>query len=154
VLAGVGVESVLNFAAGSGGLALTADNRIERVQVVADAKMRAVYNDTSVERLERLVLRDLTVTGVVQLLARDRVPSGHVEAHNIDIVAADARGYDDRPKGYGVEVIPAAFTLWNQQSDRAVTITAELSNVSSHMPTGLSVFKSANPSAGSPYIVG
>jgi hypothetical protein len=86
----------LHFGTGNDGLALTTDNRVERVQIVADAQMRAVYN----------------------------------EAHNIDIVAADARGYHDRPKGYGIEVIPAAFTLWNQQSDRAVTITAELSCLS------------------------
>ena len=76
-----------------------------------------------------LILRDLTVEGVVQLLARDRVRSGHVEAHNIDILAADARGYQERPKGYGVEVIPSAFTLWNQHGDRAVTITADLTSL-------------------------
>ena len=63
-------------------------------------------------------MRDLTVKGVVQLLAGDQVRSGHVEAHNIDIVAADARGYDESPKGYGVEVIPGVFTLWNQHADR------------------------------------
>jgi hypothetical protein len=129
-LSGDGAECVLHFAAGNDGLALTADNRVERLRIVADPNMRAVYNDTSMERLGRLVLRNLTVTGVIQLLARDRVQSGHVDAHNIDIGAADARGYDERPKGFGVEVIPGAFTLWNQQSDRSVTITAELSCLS------------------------
>jgi hypothetical protein len=125
----MGTESALHFAAGNDGLKLTADNRVERLRIVADPSRRAIYNDTSVERLGRLALRDLTITGVVQLLARDRVQSGHMVADNIDIVAADARGYDERPKGYGVEVIPGAFTLWNQQRNRLVTITAELSGL-------------------------
>jgi hypothetical protein len=56
-------------------------------------------------------------------------------------VAADARGYDERPKGYGVEVVPGAFTLWNQQADRAVTITADL--------TGLTAGRAGAPVRGS-----
>ena len=81
----------------------------------------------------------------MQLLARDRVRGGHVEASNIDIVAADARGFDERPKGYGVEVIPGAFTLWNQHSDRTVTITADLS--------GLMVGRAGAPVRGSGVLV-
>ena len=116
----------LRFAEGTDGVKLSADNQVEGLMLIADRDKRALFNDTSVEQLGRLVLHDLTVEGVVQLLARDQVRSGHVEAHSIDIVAADARGYQDRPKGYGVEVIPGAFTLWNQHADRAVTITADL----------------------------
>jgi hypothetical protein len=106
-LTGIDAQSGLHFTPGSHGLELSADNRVEGLQLVADPDKRAVFNDTGVDRLGRLVLRDLTVKGVVQLLARDQVRSGHVEVENIDIVAADARGYDERPKGYGVEVIPA-----------------------------------------------
>jgi hypothetical protein len=125
-LIGTDRQASLRFARGNHGLQLSADNRVEALQLIADAEKRAVFNDTGVERWGRLVLRDLTVTGVVQLLARDRVRAGHVEVENVDIVAADARSYDERPKGYGVEVIPGAFTLWNQHTDRAVTITADL----------------------------
>jgi hypothetical protein len=116
----------LRFAEGSDGVKLSADNQVEGLMLIADHDERALFNDTSVEQLGRLVLHYLTVAGLVQLLACDQVRSGHVEAHSIDIVAADARGYQDRPKGYGVEVIPGAFTLWNQHADRAVTITADL----------------------------
>jgi hypothetical protein len=35
-----------------------------------------------------------------------------------------------RPKGYGVEVISGAFTLWNQQTDPAVVVTADLTGLS------------------------
>ncbi|MFT3804034.1 MAG: hypothetical protein QM766_22800 [Burkholderiaceae bacterium] len=133
--------AVLRFAAGQDGLQLTSDNRIENLTLVADTDKRAVFNDTRVAHLGRLALRGLAVTGVVQLLARDQVRGGHVEAHDIDIVAADARGYEERPRGYGVEVIPGAFTLWNQQTDPAVTITADL--------TGLSAGRAGAPVRGS-----
>jgi hypothetical protein len=140
-LIGLDEQSALHFAVGVDGLELSADNRVERLKLFADPDRRAVCNDTAIERLGRLVLRSLTVTGVVQLLARDKVRGGHVEAHGIDIVAADARGYDERPGGYGVEVIPGAFTLWNQQADATVTITADL--------TGLTAGRAGAPVRGS-----
>jgi hypothetical protein len=141
MLTGTDARAALRFAEGSHGLKLSADNRVEGLQLIADRDKRALFNDTGVEQLGRLVLHDLTVEGVVQLLARDQVRSGHVEAHSIDIVVADARGYQDRPKGYGVEVIPGAFTLWNQHADRAVMITADL--------TGLTVGRPGAPVFGS-----
>ena len=141
VLNGIDTQAALRFAPGSDGLELSADNQVERLQLLADPDRRAIFNDTGIDGLGRLVLRDLTVEGVVRLLARDRVRSGHVEAHNVDIRAADARGYEDRPKGYGVEVIPGAFTLWNQHDDRAVTITADL--------TGLMAGRAGAPVRGS-----
>jgi hypothetical protein len=140
-LTGAEAQSALHFAAGSDGLELSADNLVEGLQLVAAPDKRVVFNDTGVEHLGRLLLRDLTVTGVVQLLARDRVRGGHVEASNIDIVAADTRGYEEKLKGYGVEVIPGAFTLWNQHGDRTVTITADL--------TGLMVGRAGAPVRGS-----
>jgi hypothetical protein len=140
-LSGIDANSVLRFARGRDGLQLSCDNRVEGLELVADRDRRAIFNDTSIERLGRLALRDLVVTGVVQILARDDVRSGHVKIENLDIVAADARSYDERPKGHGVEVIPGAFTLWNQHRDSAVTITAEL--------TGLGAGRAGAPVRGS-----
>ncbi|MFD1556647.1 hypothetical protein ACFSHT_13595 [Paraburkholderia silviterrae] len=140
-LTGIDAQAALRFAPGSDGLELTADNEIHGLSLLADPDRCAIFNDTAVDGLGRLVLRNLTVEGVVRLLARDRVRSGHVEAHDIDVRAADARGCEERPKGYGVEVIPGAFTLWNQHDDRAVTITADL--------TGLSAGRAGAPVRGS-----
>jgi hypothetical protein len=130
VLTGIDTQAALRFAPGCEGLQLSADNRVHGLQLFADPERRAIFNDTGVDGLGRLVLHDLSVEGVVQLLARDRVRGGHVEAHDIDIRAADARSYEERPNGYGVEVIPGAFTLWNQCDDRDVTITADLTGIS------------------------
>lgn len=140
-LSGNDPQASIQFAAGQDGVQLSADNRVENIKLVTSPDRRAIFNDTSVEHFGRLVLWNLGITGVVQLLARDEVRGGHVEAHNIDIVAADARGYVERPKGYGVEVIPGAFTLWNQQPDTEATVTADL--------TGLSAGRAGAPVRGS-----
>ena len=76
----------------------------------------------------------------MRLIATDRVRKGHVEAHDIHIAAADARGFDERPAGFGVEVVPGVFTVWNRQTDPAVTITADL--------TGLSIGRAGAPVQG------
>jgi hypothetical protein len=109
--------------------------------LVCDVDRRAVFNDTSEPQLGRITLSALKVTGVVQILAKDKVRGGHVEAHKIHIEAADARGFDFRPQGYGVQVVPGAFTIWNQQPDTAVVISADI--------TGLSVGEAGKPVRGS-----
>jgi hypothetical protein len=128
-LTGATPDVTLRFARGQDGLQLSTDNRVEDLALATDPDRRAVFNDTHVERLGRLVLRKLRTTGAVQLLAKDQVRGGHVEALDVDILAADARGYQDRPKAYGVEVIPGAFVLWNQQADASVTVTADLAEL-------------------------
>ena len=117
---------VLRFAAGRDGLELSTDNKVEHLGLETDVDRRALFNDTEVEHLGRLVLVNLRTIGTIQLLAKGKVRTGHVEAENVDVASADARGYTERPQGYGVEVIPGAFVIWNQQADRKVTITADL----------------------------
>jgi hypothetical protein len=142
----------LEFAASGHGVELSTNNHIEGIELRADPGRRAIFNDTGVAGLGRLVLRNLRVTGLVHLLARDAVRSGHVEVENLDVVAADAREEARRPKGYGVEVIPGAFTLWNQHDDPAVTITADLVGLTAGRPgapvRGSGLFVSGGGDAG------
>jgi hypothetical protein len=77
---GANAEVPLGFAAAQDGLQLTSDNQVEGAALKTDTGRRALCNDTAVERLGRLVLRNLRTRGVVHLLARDQVRSGHVEA--------------------------------------------------------------------------
>ena len=132
-LTGAG-QPTIRFAEGQDGLQLSADNEVNGLHLIADPGRRAIFNDSTMERLGRLVLRDLRVSGVVRVLAREAIRGGHIESHDIHIVAADARAYDERPKGYGVEVVPGAFTIWNQQPDPAVRITADLTGLSAGHP--------------------
>jgi hypothetical protein len=120
----------IRFRTGQDGIQLSSDNEMSNLVVACDVERRAIFNDTSEGHLGRIELKELKVTGVVQILAKDSVRGGHVEAHQIHIEAADARAFSPRPQGYGVEVVPGAFTVWNQQPDKAVVMTADITGIS------------------------
>ncbi|GLS31411.1 hypothetical protein SAMN04488498_1029 [Mesorhizobium albiziae] len=145
-LRGDGAGAAITFAKGKDGLRLSSDNRVHNIRLDASAEKRAIFNDTSVASLGRLELHSVTTTGRVQILARDKVRSGHVDVNGLDIVAADARGEKDRPHGYGVYVLQGAFTLWNMQQDTGVTISSDL--------VGLSAGRDGAPVRGSGIFVG
>jgi hypothetical protein len=156
-LIAAGSAATLRFLEGQDGLQLSTDNQVEGLELATDPDRRALFNDTKVAKLGRLVLKNLRTTGVVQLLARDSVRGGHVEVDNIDIMSADARAFEQRPKGYGVEVIPGAFTLWNQQPDPTVIITADLVGLSAGRPgapvRGSGIFVSGAGDAGGRLVI-
>ena len=125
-----GQGAVIRFAKGGEGLQLTADNIVERVALIADPARQAICNDTSVAGFGRLLIREVRTEGVVRLLAKDAAHGGHVGVEDLHISAADATAYLPRPKGFGVEVIAGAFTLWNQHSDPLRHVTADLVGIS------------------------
>ncbi len=123
-------EVALHFVRNRDGVCLSTDNIVRGLGLCASVTSRAVLNDSAVEAMGHVTLADLHVIGQVQLLARDRVTSGHIEVDGLHIVAADTRTDVNRPSAYGVSVLQAAFTLWNQQTSDAVTLTAALRNLS------------------------
>lgn len=152
-----GAQATLQFMNGSDGIQLSANNKVENLKLLAASDKRIVFNDTAVRDFGLLELRNLTLTGVVQLLATNSVRAGHVEVHDIEIESADARAYDTRPRAYGVEVITGAFTLWNQQSDPSVTITADLTGITVGRPNapvrGSGIFVSGAGATGGKLLV-
>ena len=139
-LIGAGASARLAFGPGLDGVRLCSDNRVAGLELATDPDRRCVFNDTSVDELGRLELHELRITGTVRIIATGAVRRGHVQARGIDIVAGDARGFAERPAGYGVEVVPGVFTVWNRQPDPQATITADL--------TGLSVGRAGAPVRG------
>lgn len=129
-LKGEGDGAEVHFAAGTDGLQLSSDNAVRNIHVEVTPDKRAIFNDTSVATLGHMTLAGVTAVGQVQILARDKVRSGHVEVDGLDIIAADARGRSERPQGYGVYVIQGAFTLWNMQAEENVAISADLVGLS------------------------
>jgi hypothetical protein len=99
-LRGDGDGAAVSFAAD--GLQLSSDNRVHNIRLETAPEKRAIFNDTSVDSLGRIELRGVTTVGRVQILARDKVKAGHVDVTGLDIIAADARGEKDRPRGYGL----------------------------------------------------
>lgn len=115
---------------GAKGVRLTRDNTLEKVTVQTADEEVAILNDTSVSDLGVLTLRDVRATGQVLLLAAEAVRGGRVVVDGLTIDRADLRGRVERPHGFGVDAMQGAFTLWNRQADPAVTIAAELSDIS------------------------
>ena len=142
----------LQFAPGSDGLEVSADNVVADLEMWTDQDRRALHNSPSVTSLGRIELLRLRVTGNVRLLASGQVRNGHVDAHDIHIVAADARGFEDRPRGFGVEVVPGVFTIWNMQADPDCLLTADLSAISAGRAgepvRGSGVFVGGTPGGG------
>lgn len=124
----------LDFAPGHDGIQLTTDNVVANLIVGTDLDRRAIWNDPGVDTLGTISLRRLKVTGVVRLMIEGSIRRGHVDVDGLHVVEADARGFDERPAGYGVEVVPGTFTLWNRQADDAVVITADLIGLSAGSP--------------------
>ncbi len=139
-LSGADAQAAIVFAGGDG-LQLSSDNLVRSISLHTKPEKRAIFNDTSVSSLGRMQLAGVTTTGQVQILARDKVRSGHVEVDGLDVTAADARAQTDRPQGYGVHVLQGAFTLWNMQADAGVTISARL--------VGLNAGRAVSPVRGS-----
>lgn len=129
-LYGESAQAEILFAAGADGVQLTSDNQVRSIHLRASPDKRSIFNDTSVDGLGHLSLAGVTVSGQVQILARDKVRSGHVEIDGLDVIAADARARSERPQGYGVYVIQGAFTLWNMQPDEDAVISANLAGLS------------------------
>jgi hypothetical protein len=114
---------------GAKGVRLTRDNELNGVTVLTEVDEVAILNDTSVADFGTLTLRGVRTTGQVLLLAEDAVRAGHVLVDGLRVDRADVRGRVVRPRGFGVEALQGAFTLWNRQPDAAVALTAELLDI-------------------------
>jgi hypothetical protein len=111
---------------GAKGVRLTWDNTLDGVTVLTAEDEVAILNDTTVDDLGTLTLRNVRTTGQVLLLADNRVGNGHVLVDGLTVDRANVRGRAERPHGFGVEALQGAFTLWNRQAYPGVVITAEL----------------------------
>ena len=142
----------LRFASGVDGLQLSADNSVECLTLVADQNRRALFNDIGFDGFGRLTLSQLRIMGCVRIIAEDQAFGGHVDATNVIVERADATGYDERPRGFGVEVIPGAFMIWNRQDDSASLITADLDGIgvglAGHPVHGSGIFIAGSPGGG------
>jgi hypothetical protein len=134
-LSGKDESAALIFVDGSDGLQLSSANAVNEIHLETDPECRAIFNDTSVASLGVIQLTNITAIGQVQILARDQVRSGHVEVNGLHVVHADTRGQTERPQGFGVHVLQGAFTLWNMQSDKSVTISCHLIDLNVGLPS-------------------
>ncbi len=119
---------------GAKGVCLTSDNVLESIAIRCPDHEVAILNDTQRAGLGTLRLEDVRTSGQVLLLACDAVRAGHVQVRGLTVESADLRGRVDRPHGFGVDAMQGAFTLWNQQADPEVVLTAELIDIAAGKP--------------------
>ena len=120
---------ILNFN-NSDGIALTVDNKVADLTIQTNPNNRAIYTLSNDDDLGTLCLKDLTVTGQIQILTRAGTNNTVLVASNIDIVACDARRYSEQPQKYGVNVYQGAFTVYNYNSNPQSIIDITLENIS------------------------
>ena len=129
-ITGVNKEScIISFNNGDG-IGLSADNEVSNLTIQANPNNRAIYTLSNHPDLGTLSLKNLTITGQVQILTRAGTNKTKLIADNIDVVACDARRYSEQPQKYGVNVYQGAFTVYNFNSDPDSVINATLTNIS------------------------
>ena len=94
---------IINFN-NSDGIGLTANNRVSDLIIQTTPDKRAIYTLSNHDDLGILKLKDLTITGQVQILTRGTTKKAKLIAENIDIVSCDSRRYSEQPQKYGVNV--------------------------------------------------
>lgn len=129
-LTGVDKEKCIISFNNSDGIGLTADNEVADLMIQTTPHCRAIYTLSNHPDLGTLSLKNLTVTGQVQILTRAGTNKTNLVADNIDIVACDSRRYSEQPQKYGVNVYQGAFTVYNFNSNPDSTIHATLTNIS------------------------
>ncbi|MDA8285484.1 MAG: hypothetical protein M0Z42_19785 [Actinomycetota bacterium] len=115
---------------GSKGILMTRDNTVFDIEIAVPEHEVAIYADTTQPDWGTLVLKNVTTIGQVSLIAMDAVHTGRVAIDGLHVRSADLRGRIERPRGFGVEAMQGALTVWNRQADEDVEITAEILNVS------------------------
>ena len=121
-------KCILSFNS-SDGIGLTADNEVSNLTIQTNPNNRAIYTLSNHPDLGTLSLKNLTVTGQVQILTRAGTNKTVLVADEVDIVACDSRRYPEQPQKYGVNVYQGAFTVYNYNSDPNSVIHATLTNI-------------------------
>ena len=129
-LSGADKEKCILSFSNSDGIGLTANNEVSNLIIQTNPGNRAIYLLSNFPDLGTLRLKNLTITGQVQILTRTGINKTNLIADNVDVVACDARRYSEQPQKYGVNVYQGAFTVYNYNSDEKSVINATLTNIS------------------------
>ena len=129
-ITGANKESCVISFNNSDGIALTANNEVSSLIVQTNPNNRAIYTLSNHPDLGILLLKNLTISGQVQILTRAGTNKATLVADYIDIVACDARKYSEQPQKYGVNVYQGAFTVYNYNSAADSIINTTLTNIS------------------------
>lgn len=128
-LKGIGEGAALHFRAGLPGLLLSADHTISNLRLETDETQIALGLSDDADDLGTLDLGPLTLVGRFHLEGT-RARRGDLQVRDVHVERADARLVAHRPAGFGVEVLPGAFTIHNLSRDTGSHWTLEATNIS------------------------
>jgi hypothetical protein len=114
---------------GARGVVLSADNRLEDVEIDCPPHEVAVGNSTD-DDLGILTMNHVRTKGQILIVVDGSVRRGAVVIDGLEVTEADLRGRELRPHGYGVDVLQGALTVWNRHHDPDVVIEVEVRGVS------------------------
>ena len=112
------------------GIALTANNRVANLTIIATPAARAIFTQTGLSDMGSIALENLDVTGQVSIITRTGTKALELTVDKLHIAACDSRRYSEQPQKYGVNVFQGALSVYNFSGDTDSNIRATLTNIS------------------------
>jgi len=119
---------ILSFSHGDG-VALTADNQVTNLTVIASPEARAIYTQAGLPDMGSITISDLSVTGQISIITRTGTSKLKLVVDKVHIAACDCRRYSEQPQKYGVNVFQGALTVYNFNGDANSNIFASLTDI-------------------------
>jgi len=128
-LAGKDKNSCILSFSNSDGIALTGDNCVANLTILATPATRAIYAQTGRADMGSITLSNLSVMGQVSIITRPGTVKLNLVVDKLHVAACDCRRYSEQPQKYGVNVYQGALTVFNFSGDANSTIFASLTDI-------------------------
>ncbi|MDO5569986.1 MAG: hypothetical protein Q4F97_00785 [Bacteroidales bacterium] len=120
----------ISFKNGSNGFCLTKGNELKNLKINVDPDKKAIYQDSSVEKMSTHHLSRINVTGQISFIVSDNIKKGKIEASFIHVNYASTEHLTDRPNRYGVDMMQGAMTVWNKTEELNSEIEVDITHFS------------------------
>lgn len=114
----------------SDGVGLTANNTVKNLIIHVPTNHRSIFNTNYETDLGSFNFENLELNGQFSFLSKSKLDNTLLNLKNINIVAADTRGYLEQPQKYGVNVLQGALTIYNLSPDKNSLITLNAKKIS------------------------
>lgn len=118
----------LSFPYGDG-IGIQANNTIKNIVIQTKVDGRAIYVNSLKKDLGKIQLKNLRITGQIQILLRGHNQNLDLTMEQVDIIAADTRLRMEKNLANQLSVSQGALTLFNCSSQSDSIITATLKNI-------------------------
>lgn len=114
----------------SDGIGLTSNNSVENLIIHVPTNHRAIFNTNYAEDQGSFNFSNLELNGQFSFLSKSKMDNTFLNLKNVNVLAADTRGYLEQPQKYGVNVLQGALTIYNLNPDKDSLITVEAKKIS------------------------